>query len=587
MGWPMIDKAPAGPVFPNLPDYEAARAAFTWAQARSELSGLPDGRGLNMAYEAVDRHVAENRGGRLAMRWLGKSGERRDWTYAELKEASDRCANALKRLGLRPGETVAMLSGRIPELMAAALGVLKAGGVFCPLYVHFGPEPIRLRLALGGARILITTDILYQRKIAALRDQLPELRDILIIGQGELPPGTQDFAALMSDADSDFSIPATDPAAPALLHFTSGTTGMPKGAVHSHESVVGQHATARMVLDLKPDDLFWCTADTGWVTGTIYGIFAPLAAGTPCILDEGEFEPRRWYSILREEKVTVWYTTPTAVRLLMRFGAALARTYRQMSLRLALSVGEPLNAEAVMWGRDALGLPLHDTWWQTETGCIAIANFASMPIKPGSMGRPVPGIEAAIVRRGSDGLEIVTQPNVTGELALKAGWPSMFSAYLGEPDRYRDAFIDGWYLTGDLARRDADGYFWFLGRADDVIKSAGHLIGPFEVESALMDHPAVAEAGVIGRPDPVAHEVVKAFVALNPGFEAGEALRSELMSFARKQLGPSIAPKEIQFVAELPKTRSGKIVRRLLKDRQPGWTEETAPLPAHSVLEDR
>jgi acetyl-CoA synthetase len=359
----------------------------------------------------------------------------------------------------------------------------------------------------------------------------------------------------------------------ALLHFTSGTTGKPKGAIHVHEAVVAHHATGRLALDFHPDDVFWCTADPGWVTGTSYGILSPLTNGITSIVDEADFDAERWYAILRDQKVTVWYTAPTAVRMMMRAGAAIARRFDTRALRFVASVGEPLNPEAVLWSKEAFGLPIHDNWWQTETGGIMIANYASMDIRPGSMGRPLPGVDAAIVRRIGASVEVVDTPDTEGELALRRGWPSMFRGYLHDDERYAKCFVGEWYLTGDLARRDADGYFWFVGRADDVIKSAGHLIGPFEVESALMEHAAVAEAGVIGKPDPVAMEIVKAFVSLKPGHEQTEALARELLGFARTRLGPAVAPKEIAFLPSLPRTRSGKIMRRLLKARELGLPE--------------
>jgi acetyl-CoA synthetase len=366
------------------------------------------------------------------------------------------------------------------------------------------------------------------------------------------------------------------------MHFTSGTTGTPKGALHVHEAVVSHHATARYALDFHPDDVFWCTADPGWVTGTSYGIIAPLTHGLTSIVDEADFDAARWYRLLQDERVTVWYTAPTAIRMLMKAGTELARTHDLRALRFLGSVGEPLNPEAVVWGLEAFGQPFHDNWWQSETGGIMIANFASMDIRPGSMGRPLPGIEAAIVRRTAEGqVSVVDTPDEEGELALGTGWPSMFRAYLGEPDRYRKCFAGDWYLTGDLARRDADGYFWFVGRADDVIKSSGHLVGPFEVESLLMEHQAVAEAGVIGKPDPVAHEIIKAFVVVKPGFEANETLRRDLLGYARLHLGAVVAPKEIDFVASLPYTRSGKIARRLLRARELGLPEgDTSTLEA-------
>jgi len=349
-----------------------------------------------------------------------------------------------------------------------------------------------------------------------------------------------------------------------------------------HEAVVTHWATGRYALDLHDDDIFWCTADPGWVTGMSYGVIAPLLHGVTMIVDEAEFDAERWYRILQEQQVTVWYTAPTAIRMLMKAGAELAHKYRFPRLRFIASVGEPLNPEAVWWGQDALGLPIHDNWWQTETGGIMIANALALDIKPGSMGKPLPGIEAFIVRKRGDGsVQVIEEPDVEGELALRAGWPSMFRGYLNEEERYRKCFVGDLYLTGDLARRDADGYYWFVGRADDVIKSAGHLIGPFEVESALMEHPAVAEAGVIGKPDPVVGETVKAFVALKHGYKWSEELRLELLGHARKRLGPAVAPKEIEFAPTLPRTRSGKIMRRLLKARELGLPEgDTSTLEA-------
>jgi acetyl-CoA synthetase len=377
----------------------------------------------------------------------------------------------------------------------------------------------------------------------------------------------------MAAASPVFTIPPTDPEDMALLHFTSGTTGLPKGAIHVHQAVLTHFATGRYVLDLHPGDIYWCTADPGWVTGTSYGIIAPLLHGVTNIVDEADFDAERWYRILQEQRVNVWYTAPTAIRRLMRLPGEPRTQYDLSALRLILSVGEPLNPEAVVWGERALGLPIHDNWWQTETGGIMVANYAACDIRPGSMGRPLPGIEAAIVRRGESGIEVVTTPDTEGELALKTGWPSMFRGYLHDDARYAKCFADGWYLSGDLAKRDADGYFWFVGRADDIIKTSGHMVGPFEVESALMEHPAVAEAGVIGKPDPLIGELVKAFISLKVGHEPSDALKLEILGFARKRLGSAVAPKEIAFTDNLPKTRSGKIMRRLLKARELGLPE--------------
>jgi acetyl-CoA synthetase len=567
-----------------MADYDEACARFSWTAARAELAGLPAGK-LNIAYEAVDRHATGPLAEAAALRFLGKRGDVREVTYGELKRETDRFANVLQALGVDRGERVFVLSGRIPELYIAALGALKHGSVFCPLFSAFGPEPIEQRLQLGDARVLITTTTLYRHKVAQLRERLPGLAHVLLVGEeAEIAEiaDVEDFRTLMSSAEDSFEIAATAPQDIALLHFTSGTTGKPKGAIHVHDAVVAHRATGRTVLDLHPGDVFWCTADPGWVTGTSYGIVAPLTLGVTSVVAEAEFDADRWYQTLQNQRVTVWYTAPTALRMLMRIGAEVAREYDLSALRFVASVGEPLNPEVVVWGEEAFGMPIHDNWWQTETGGIMIANYRSMDVRPGSMGRTLPGIEAAVARRDADDapvlkgdgtLELVQAPDEQGELVLRPGWPSMFRGYLGEEERYKRCFAGGWYLTGDLVRRDADGYFWFVGRGDDVIKSAGHLIGPFEVETALLAHAAVAEVGVIGKPDPVAGEIVKAFVSLKPNHQPDEALRKELLGFARQQLGAAVAPREIDFVEMVPRNRSGKIMRRLLKARELGLPE--------------
>ena len=563
------------PVRPNLTDYEATRASFSWDAVRGEFSGLPEGKGLNIAHEAVDRHAAGPLRDRLAIRWLGRDGTVLDLTYGRLREGSNRFANVLAGLGIGKGERVFSLAGRIPELYLAALGTLKNASVFCPLFSAFGPEPIHQRLSRGDARVLVTTERQYAKKVAGLRERLPLLQYILLTDVKEnLGEGVLSLPRLMDAASAEFTIPPTDPEDKAILHFTSGTTGMPKGAVHVHNAILTHFITGRHVLDFHPDDIFWCTADPGWVTGTSYGIVAPLVHGVTSIIDEADFDAERWYRILEAQRVTVWYTAPTAIRMLMRAPEEQRRRFDLSALRLVHSVGEPLNPEAVLWGERVLGLPIHDNWWQTETGGIMIANYAALEIRPGSMGRPLPGIEAGIVRRRDDGtVEEVTEPNVEGELALRPGWPSMFREYLHDEERYRKCFAGGWYITGDLARRDADGWYWFVGRADDIIKTAGHMVGPFEVESALMEHPAVAEAGVIGKPEPVIGEIVKAFVVLKAGHDPSEELRLSILGFARAKLGSAVAPKEIAFIDNLPKTRSGKIMRRLLKARELGLPE--------------
>jgi acetyl-CoA synthetase len=575
MEFPTIDKRPETfRVHPHLDDYDAVAAGFTWEEARRALGGLPGG-GLNMGWEAADRHVVEGRGGRVALRHIGRDDRVREITFADLARSSSRFAGVLADLGIERGETVFSLAGRVPALYAAALGTLKRGAVFCPLFSAFGPEPIHARLSIGRGRALVTTRSLYQRKVAGLRESLPDLAWVVLIdGTAEdEADGVRALDPLMAAAAEDHPTARTQPDDLALMHFTSGTTGKPKGALHVHEAVVAHAATGHLALDLHADDVFWCTADPGWVTGMSYGIVSPLVNGVTSIVDEAEFDAERWYRNLQDHRVTVWYTAPTAIRMLMKVGTDMARRHDLSSLRFLASVGEPLNPEAVVWGDEAFGLPFHDNWWQTETGGIMIANYAAMPVKPGSMGRPLPGIEAAIVERGAAGVRVIEEPGTEGELALRAGWPSMFRGYLGEDERYAKCFADGWYLTGDMAKRDADGYYWFVGRSDDVIKTAGHLIGPFEVESILMEHPGVAEAGIIGKPDPVAGEVIKAFVALKSGYEPSAELERELMVLARRRLGPAVAPREIAFRANLPKTRSGKIMRRLLKARELGLPE--------------
>jgi len=556
----------------NMPDYQQEVAAFSWETAARLLDGLPDGK-INIAYEAIDRHVANGKGDKVALRWIAKDGERVDYTYLDLAERSNRFANVLRTLGVEKSERVYSLLGRVPELYIAALGTLKAGAVFCPLFSAFGPEPLKSRMEIGDAKLLVTSKRLYKRKVAALRDELPKLTEILLIDGEENNEDLRNLSDMMVSASEGFAVEPMTAEDPALLHFTSGTTGNPKGAVHVHGAVIAHHVTGRIALDLHAEDIYWCTADPGWVTGTSYGIIAPLTNGVTMIVDEAEFDATRWYQILEEEHVTVWYTAPTAIRMLMKTGTDLPKARDLSRLRFMASVGEPLNPEAVIWGVEVFGMPFHDNWWQTETGGIMIANYASMDVKPGSMGKPLPGITAGIVEKTNSGVRELTNPSAIGELALRPGWPSMMRAYLREEARYQKCFVDDWYLSGDLAMRDSDGYFWFVGRSDDVIKSAGHLIGPFEVESALLEHEAVAEVAVIGIPDETVGEIVKAYVALKPGYEPDEDLRLDLVGHARKRLGPAVAPKEIAFRKNLPKTRSGKIMRRLLKARELGLPE--------------
>ncbi|MCJ7759395.1 MAG: acetate--CoA ligase, partial [Gillisia sp.] len=539
-----------------------------------ELSGLPQGKGLNIAYEAIDRHSTGNLKDTVAFRFIRKNRIVDDFTYSMLQKQTSKFANVLRSLGIKKGERVFSLAGRIPELYITALGTLKTTAVFCPLFSVFGPEPIFQRMNKGEASVLVTTSALFEKKIKQLMEKLPSLRFIILSDVTEhLSEKVLSWSKLMEQASDEFIIPKTDPEDPALLHFTSGTTGMPKGALHVHKAVLTHYITGKFVLDFHPGDIFWCTADPGWVTGTSYGIISPLVNGVTGIIDEEEFDAKRWYSILEEQKVNIWYTAPTAIRRLMRMDINVKETYDFKNLRVILSVGEPLNAEAVIWGEENFGFPILDNWWQTETGGIMIANYASVKVKPGSMGKPLPGVEAAIANVNDKEITIITAPDKQGHLVLKKGFPSLFRAYLNDEERYNKCFLGEWYLTGDLAKKDADGYFWFIGRADDIIKTSGHMVGPFEVESTLMKHPFVSEVAVIGKPEPSIGELVKAFVVLRPGNEPNDEVKMNIMGFARKEMGPAVAPKEIEFVESIPKTRSGKILRRLLKARELGLPE--------------
>lgn len=572
-------------VRPNFTDYEQTRARFHWSDVPTLCEGLGEGE-CNIAYAAVDRHASGPAATRTALRFVADTGsdgalKTRDLSYAELARLAERFTAVLRCLGIGKGSRVFTLMGRTPELYIAMMGALRNGSVVSPLFSAFGPEPIATRVNIGQAEVLVTTRALYQRKVAKIRDRLPTLRHVFVVEAEDTEDaedadpfaGTLNFWHLVDAADQDAPVEPTTAEDPALLHFTSGTTGTPKGALHVHGAVTMHYVTGLYALDLHPDDIYWCTADPGWVTGTSYGIVSPLLHGVTSIVDEAEFDAERWYRILQDQAVSVWYTAPTAIRMLIKAGPELPARYRFPRLRFIASVGEPLNPEAVWWGKRVLGLPIHDNWWQTETGGIMIANTPAFDIRPGSMGRPLPGVQACIVRHDDGTTTVVDEPGVEGELALRTGWPSMFRGYLGAEERYRKSFADGLYLTGDLAKRDADGYFWFVGRMDDVIKSSGHLIGPFEVESALTDHPAVAEAAVIGKPDPTVGELIKAFVTLKDGVAGDDDLRLELLGHARKRLGAAVAPKEIEFVDALPHTSSGKIMRRLLKARELGLPE--------------
>jgi acetyl-CoA synthetase len=574
MNYPVIAKPKLDEmkVRPNLDEYDTLVKNFSWDKLRNELDGLPDG-GLNLAHEAIDRHAKGQRADKVAMYWEGTGGEEERYTFAQMKELTNKFANVLKGLGVEKGDRVFLFMGRIPELYTAFFGTLKVGAIAGPLFSAFGPDPVKDRLLDSGAKVLVVTPDLRER-ISHILNDLPDLKHVIVVNKNNrsqelLAPGDVSYEKEMSFASSDFQIVPTTEEDFSIMHYTSGTTGKPKGAVHAHIATLQHMATGRWVLDLHDDDIYWCTADPGWVTGTSYGMSAPWTNGVSQVIYEGPFRSSAWYQIIQKYGVTVWYTAPTAIRMLMKAGDEVPKRYDLSSLRHMCSVGEPLNPEAVVWGVKAMNLAFHDNWWQTETGAILVANYPVQDIRPGSMGRPIPGVKVVIV--DESGNEVV--PGDEGDLAVRPGWPSMFRTYWQNQEMYDSKFKNGWYITGDRAWMDADGYFWFVGRADDVINTAGHLVGPFEVESALMEHPAVAEAGVIGKPDPVAFEIVKAFVSLHEGYEKTDRLRNEIMGFVRQKLAAGISPREIEFLDSLPKTRSGKIMRRLLKARELGLPE--------------
>ncbi|MEE8470829.1 MAG: acetate--CoA ligase [Dehalococcoidia bacterium] len=580
MDYPTIVKGPleAFPVKPNLSDYQRMREDFRWEDLSAELDWF-DNDHINIGHIAVDAHLKTDRRDKKALIWENQKGEVEEYTFAELSRLSNRFANVLvKDVGVQRGDRVFFFLERTPEIFIGILGALKAGAVVGPLFSAFGPDAVKDRMADSRAKVLVTSPVL-KKKIAEILPDLPHLDQIIVVNRkgAASDPGDVSYEAAMASASESFVTVPTSKEDYAIMHYTSGTTGKPKGAVHVHNAVVGHYATARYALDLQDDDIYWCTADPGWVTGTSYGIFGPWANGNTQVVYEGLFSARRWYSLIEKWRVTVWYTAPTAVRMLMRAGDDLPRQFNLESLRHMCSVGEPLNPEAIMWGQKVLRKSFHDNWFQTETGAIMIANYAVQDIKPGSMGRPFPGINAGIVDDEFNELPAGQE----GNLAIRTGWPSMFRTYWEQEELYQSLFRNGWYITGDRARKDDEGYYYFISRVDDVINTAGHLVGPFEVESVLIEHPAVAEAGVIGKPDPIAMEVVKAFVSLKTGYEPGDDLRNDIRRFVMKRLSTAAAPREIDFIDSLPKTRSGKIMRRLLRARDLGL-----PLGDTSTLED-
>lgn len=559
---------------PNLDDYESIRKHFSWAAAKKELHWF-DGQ-LNAAYNAVDRHIQTWRKNKVALYWEDEEGHEKKYTFEELALLSNKVGNLLKDFGVERGDRVFLFLPRIPELYFCFLGVLKIGAIAGTLFSAFQETALADRLGNSEAKIVLTTKELKPR-IDKVRKKLPHLEHILVVD-------TESFGTSLSHTSEELHVTHVAADDYAFMLYTSGTTGKPKGVMHAHRAILQEHMTAKWVLDLRDDDTYWCTADPGWVTGIAYEILGSWSNGVAALVYAGRFDPKRWYSLLQKYRITVWYTAPTAIRMLMAAGTELVRQFDLSHLRHMCSVGEPLNPEAIKWGIKAFGMPFHDTWWQTETGAICIANYPSMDIKIGSMGKPVPGLEATIVDDKGQPLGVSKE----GNIALKPGWPSMMKTIWRRPHKFRSYFAGSWYLSGDRGWMDKDGYFWFIGRADDVIKTSGERVGPFEVESALVAHPAVVEAGVIGKPDPLRGEIVKAFVVLEKSYTekvqthaAAEKLKAELSEYVKKHLAGHAYPREVEFIDKLPKTRSGKIMRRILKAKEMGL-----PIGDTSTLEE-
>jgi acetyl-CoA synthetase len=552
----------------NIGSYDDRRKDFDWGQARAELA-YDDAPTKNVAYFLAERNCERGLGDKVALIWEDAAGDdARRFTFDELRRYSNAYAALLRRLGLEPGERVCIFMDKIPDLYFSFVGILKAGAIAQPLFSAFREDSLLTRLENAETVAVLTMKRLAGR-VRHIRDKLPALKHVIIVDAGDAEPreGETHFDVYAGEPVEEFDIYPADEETPSVLHYTSGTTGAPKGALHVHGSLISQYITTKWVLDVRDDDVYWCTADPGWVTGTSYGIIGPWALGATQLVLEIGFMPERWYAAIEKYKVTVWYSAPTAIRLLMKEGAEIVKRYDLSSLRHLVSVGEPLNPEAVIWSQEVYGLPFHDSFWQTETGSIVISNYPGMKIKPGSMGKPFPGMEAAVLNAKT--FEPVKTGTV-GLIALRPGWPAMFRQYWRNEAVYKSKFVDGWYICGDRATVDEDGYYWFVGRDDDVINTGGHLVGPFEIESALLEHPAVAESAAVGKPDPVNLEVVKAFVALKPGYEPSDKVKLDIINFVRKKLSPIAMPQEIEFMASMPKTRSGKIMRRLLKARETG-----------------
>ncbi|MBI3320696.1 MAG: acetate--CoA ligase [Candidatus Omnitrophica bacterium] len=543
----------------HLKDYDAAYQTFSWKDVEREFDWSRTGR-VNVVHEAVDRHAGSWRNNKVALYFT--DFERRDETYTfqDLKVLTSRFADALKRLGVKPGDRVGTFLPRTPELYIAILGINRIGAIPVPLFEAFMEQAVEDRLGDSEAVVCVTSPTLKHRIPLA---KLPALKRLVLIGAtGTLAANEVSYEQITANA-ADWVEPTWLTVDDGLIiHYTSGSTGKSKGALHRQYAMVGHYQTAKWALDLRDDDSFWCTADPGWVTGTSYGIYGPWTLGISSVVIGGRFDPDRWYQTIQRYKVTMWYSAPTAYRMLMSAGEAIPKQYNLTSLRHICSVGEPLNPEALKWIKKITGLAPHETWWMTETGMQLICNYRSLDFPIGCTGKPFPGTYATVV--DDQGKEL--SPGQLGHLVVKPGWPSMMKEIWRNPAKYQEYFrIPGWYVSGDTAYKDEQGYLWYQGRADDVIKTAGERVGPFEVESALVAHPAVAEAGVIGKPDEVRGQIIKAFIALRKGYQPSEPLKKEIVDFVKTTLAAHAAPREIAFVDKVPKTRSGKIMRRVLR----------------------
>lgn len=567
-------------VTPNLTDYEKTYKNFTWEKAEKELvEFFPDGK-LNIAHNIIDRHAKGKNKDKTALLFEGARGEKESYTFGELKKESDKFANVLTANSVKKGDRVFIFLPSIPERYTVFLGILKTGAVAGTLFAAFQEIALRDRLSDSGAKVVITNAVLYPR-IQKIRKYLPQLENIIIVERGSVEQprgkGIVYFNKEMKKASDIFKTVHMKRDDYSYMLYTSGTTGKPKGVMHMHGDILQAMVTTKYVLDLHDDDIYWCTADLGWVTGVVYAALGPWGLGVTQVLFEGRFSPENWYTILQEYKVTVWYSAPTAIRLLM--GSPVSpKDYNFSHLRFLASVGEPLNPEAIWWALEKFGLPFHDTWWQTEQGGITIPNYAVMDIKPGSMGKPLPGIVAAII--DDSGKELPDEQE--GNLALlSSSVSSLMKTIWNNDKKFQSYFTGKWYISGDRAVRDKDGYYWFIGRADDVINTSGERVGPFEVESALVEYPDIIEAGVIGKPDSVRGEIIKAFVVIKPGVQRTDELKEKLQTHVKKHLAGHAYPREIEFIDKLPKTRSGKIMRRILKAKELGL-----PIGDTSTLED-